>query len=41
MPRPAKGPRLGTGPDHERLMLGSIAAQLFTLGKIRTTEAKA
>jgi large subunit ribosomal protein L17 len=41
MPRPSKGPRLGTGPSHERLMLGSLAAQLFTHGKIRTTEAKA
>jgi large subunit ribosomal protein L17 len=41
MPRPSKGPRLGTGPDHERLMLGSLAAQLFTHGRIRTTEAKA
>src|SRR5947207_15813709 len=41
MPRPSKGPRLGTGPDHERLMLGSLAAQLFTHEKVRTTEAKA
>src|SRR5437867_7234513 len=41
MPRPSKGPRLGTGPDHERLMLGTLAAQLFSHGKIRTTEAKA
>jgi large subunit ribosomal protein L17 len=41
MPRPRKGPRLGTGPDHERLMLAGLAAQLFEHGKIRTTEAKA
>jgi len=41
MPRPRKGPRLGTGPDHERLMLAGIAAQLFEHGKVRTTEAKA
>jgi large subunit ribosomal protein L17 len=41
MARPRKGPRLGTGPDHERLMLAGIAAQLFEHGKVRTTEAKA
>ena len=41
MPKPRKGPRLGTGPDHERLMLAGIAAQLFEHGKVRTTEAKA
>ena len=41
MPRPTKGPRLGTGPDHQRLILGTLAAQLFTHGKITTTEAKA
>ncbi len=41
MPRPNKGPRLGSGPDHERLMLGTLAGQLFTHGRIRTTEAKA
>ena len=41
MPRPSRGPRLGTGPDHERLMLGGLAAALFTHGRLRTTEAKA
>src|SRR5713101_9653438 len=41
MPRPRKGPRLGSGPAHERLMLGTLAAQLFTHEKVRTTEAKA
>jgi large subunit ribosomal protein L17 len=41
MPRPSRGPRLGTGPDHERLMLGGMAAALFTHGRLRTTEAKA
>ena len=29
MPRPKKGPRLGSGPDHERLLLAGLAAQLF------------
>ena len=41
MPQPRKGPRLGSGPDHERLLLGTLASQLFQHGKIRTTEAKA
>jgi large subunit ribosomal protein L17 len=41
VPRPRKGPRLGSGPDHERLMLNGLAAQLFTHGRIRTTVAKA
>src|SRR6266536_522979 len=41
MPKPNKGPRLGSGPAHERLMLGTLAAQLFTHERIRTTEARA
>src|SRR5437879_11262152 len=41
MPRPKRGPRLGSGTAHERLMLGTLAAQLFTHERIRTTEAKA
>ena len=41
MPRPTKGARLGSGPDHQRLLLGTLAAQLFEHGRIRTTEAKA
>jgi large subunit ribosomal protein L17 len=41
MPTPRKGPRLGSGPDHERLILGTLAAQLFTHERIKTTEAKA
>jgi large subunit ribosomal protein L17 len=41
VPRPKKGPRLGSGPDHQRLLLGTLAAQLFEHGRIRTTEAKA
>jgi len=41
MPRPKKGPRLGSGPAHERLLMGTLAAQLFTHERIRTTEAKA
>ncbi len=41
MPKPSKGPRLGSGPAHERLLLGTLAEQLFQHGKITTTEAKA
>ncbi len=41
MPRPAKGPRLGGGPAHERLLLSGLATALFEHGRITTTEAKA
>ena len=41
MPTPKKGPRLGSGPDHQRLMLSTLASQLFLHDHIRTTEAKA
>jgi large subunit ribosomal protein L17 len=41
MPRPPKGPRLGAGPSHQKLMLGGLAAALFEHEKVRTTEAKA
>lgn len=41
MPSPTKGPRLGGGPAHERLMLANLATALFEHGKITTTEAKA
>jgi large subunit ribosomal protein L17 len=41
MPTPTKGPRLGSGPAHERLMLANLATALFEHGRITTTEAKA
>ena len=41
MPSPAKGPRLGGGPQHERLLLANLATALFEHGRITTTEAKA
>ena len=41
MPRPNKGPRLGGGPAHERLLLGTLAGQLFQHERIKTTEARA
>ncbi len=41
MPTPTKGPRLGGGPAHERLILANLAAALFTHRSIKTTETKA
>ena len=41
MPTPAKGPRMGGSPAHERLMLANLATALFEHGRITTTEAKA
>jgi large subunit ribosomal protein L17 len=41
MPKPTKGPRLGGGPAHERLMLANLSAALFTHKSITTTETKA
>jgi len=41
MPKPTKGPRLGGGPAHERLMLANLAVALFTHKSIETTETKA
>ena len=29
MPTPAKGPRMGGSPAHERLMLANLATSLF------------
>lgn len=41
MPTPTKGPRLGGGPAHERLMLNNMATSLFKHRRIVTTETKA
>src|SRR3970040_1282117 len=41
MPKPKKGPRLGFGPAHQRLLLNGLAAQLFVHERINTAEAKA
>ncbi|VXB70070.1 50S ribosomal protein L17 [Citricoccus sp. K5] len=41
MPTPTKGPRLGGGPAHERLMLANLSANLFEHKKITTTVTKA
>jgi large subunit ribosomal protein L17 len=41
MPKPKKGPRLGSGPAHQRLLLSGLASSLIREGKIKTTEARA
>lgn len=41
MPRPRKGPRLGSSPAHQRLLLAGLAASLFTHERINTTQSKA
>ena len=41
MPTPKKGPRLGSGPAHQKLLLANLATALFEHGRITTTEAKA
>ncbi len=41
MPKPKKGPRLGSNPAHHKLLLSTMAAQLFVHEGIETTEAKA
>src|SRR6266567_966812 len=33
MPKPKRGPRLGSGPDHQALLLGTLAAHLITFAK--------
>lgn len=40
MPKPTKGPRLGSGPTHEKMILGGLAAALIREERIRTTETK-
>jgi large subunit ribosomal protein L17 len=41
MPKPKKGPRLGSGPAHQKLLLSGLARSLFVTGRITTTEARA
>ncbi len=41
MPQPKKGPRLGSGPKHQRQLLSNLASSLFEHERIETTEAKA
>lgn len=41
MPAPTKGPRLGSNPTHQKMILGQLASQLFEHGSITTTVTKA
>lgn len=41
MPRPRKGPRLGSSPHHEKKILANLASSLINDGKVETTLAKA
>jgi large subunit ribosomal protein L17 len=41
VPKPKRGPRLGSNPGHQRLLLSTLASQLFVHEAINTTEAKA
>ena len=41
MPTPTKGPRLGGGPAHQRLILANLATSLFEHKRLTTTETKA
>ena len=41
MPTPKKGPRLGSGPKHQKMMLANLAESLFEDEAIETTLAKA
>ena len=41
MPKPKKGARLGSNPAHQKLLLSTLAKQLFVHESIETTEAKA
>jgi large subunit ribosomal protein L17 len=41
MPRPRKGPRLGSGPAHQKQLLANLAASLIWEEKLTTTLSKA
>lgn len=41
MPRPRKGPRLGSSPGHERKILANLTSSLIAEGRVETTLAKA
>ena len=41
MPKPTKGPRLGSSPAHERKILANLAKSLIEHESIVTTETKA
>lgn len=41
MPKPSKGPRLASGPSHQKHLIRGMVASLIIEDRIRTTEAKA
>jgi len=41
MPAPKQGARLGSGPDHQKLLLAGICTSLFRQGSVKTTVARA
>jgi large subunit ribosomal protein L17 len=41
MPTPKRGPRLGSGPAHQKQLLANLASDLFRHGRVKTTETKA
>ncbi len=41
MPKPSKGPRLASGPTHQKHLIRGMVASLIIDDRIRTTEAKA
>lgn len=41
MPAPKKGPRLGSGPGHQRHMMANLAASLFEAEGLTTTVSRA
>ena len=41
MATPKRGPRLGAGPAHQKLMLANLASDLYRHGRVKTTLAKA
>ena len=41
MPAPKKGPRLGSGPAHQRHLMANLAASLFEAEGITTTVSRA
>lgn len=41
MPTPTKGNRLGSGPAHQKAMLGNLVASLIAAEYVVTTEARA
>ena len=41
MPKPTKGPRLASGPTHQKHLIRGLVASLINEERIRTSEAKA